>query len=123
MPTSATVSPSSQQRGAGRGDSPVADAALDLLVRAAATRPDRHPDLDQQLGRADDGLVRAGVELAHRHRRGCRSTPRITAVASTAANAADRSSEGSAWHSEPPTVPRLRTIGSAITRSASRKIG
>ena len=34
---------------------------------------------------------------------------------------ADRSSDGSAWHSDPPTVPRLRTIGSAITRSASRE--
>ena len=36
-----------------------------------------------------------------------------------AANAADRSSEGSAWQSEPPTVPQFRTMGSAITRSAS----
>ena len=34
---------------------------------------------------------------------------------------ADRSSDGSAWHSEPPSVPRLRTTGSAITRSASRE--
>ena len=47
----------------------------------------------------------------------------MTTVAWTAANAADRSSDGSAWHSEPPTVPRLRTIGSAMTRSASMKIG
>ena len=32
---------------------------------------------------------------------------------------ADRSSAGSAWQSEPPIVPRLRTTGSAITFSAS----
>ena len=35
----------------------------------------------------------------------------------------DRSSDGSAWQSAPPIVPRLRTTGSAITRSASVKIG
>ena len=43
-------------------------------------------------------------------------------VAFSAANAADRSSDGSAWQSEPPTVPQLRTMGSAITRSASCRI-
>ncbi len=43
-------------------------------------------------------------------------------VARSAENTADRSSLGSAWPIEPPTVPRLRTIGSAITRSASWKI-
>ena len=42
---------------------------------------------------------------------------------SSASQTVDRSSAGSAWHSEPPRVPRLRTTGSAITRSASRKIG
>ena len=51
------------------------------------------------------------------------SWPRMTAVARTAANTADRSSDGSAWHSDPPTVPHSRTIGSATTRSASWKIG
>ena len=50
------------------------------------------------------------------------SRPRITIVALSAANAADRSSDGSAWHSEPPIVPQLRTIGSAMTRSASCRI-
>ena len=49
--------------------------------------------------------------------------PRITQLASSVVHTADRSSDGSAWHSEPPSVPRLRTTGSAITRSASRKIG
>ncbi len=43
-------------------------------------------------------------------------------VAFSAANAADRSSDGSAWHSEPPIVPQLRTTGSAMTFSASCKI-
>ena len=43
--------------------------------------------------------------------------------APTAAHTADRSSDGSAWQSAPPIVPRLRTTGSAITRSASVKIG
>ena len=47
----------------------------------------------------------------------------MTAVARAAANTADRSSDGSAWHSDPPTVPDSRTIGSATTRSASWKIG
>ena len=51
------------------------------------------------------------------------SGPRMTAVARAAANAADRSSDGSAWQSDPPTVPHSRTIGSATTRSASWKIG
>jgi len=49
--------------------------------------------------------------------------PRMTAVARTPANTADRSSDGSAWHSDPPMVPHRRTIGSATTRSASWKIG
>ena len=48
--------------------------------------------------------------------------PWITTLARSAANTADRSSLGSAWPSEPPTVPRLRTTGSAMTRSASWKI-
>src|ERR1035437_7422109 len=47
----------------------------------------------------------------------------MTAVARAAANAADRSSDGSAWQSDPPTVPHSRTTGSATTRSASWKIG
>ena len=49
--------------------------------------------------------------------------PVITIVALSAAPTAERSSDGSAWQNDPPMVPRLRTIGSAITRSASRKIG
>ena len=40
----------------------------------------------------------------------------------SAANAADRSSDGSAWHSDPPIVPQFLTTGSAITRSASCRI-
>ncbi len=47
----------------------------------------------------------------------------MTQLASSAVHTAVRSSDGSAWHSEPPIVPRLRTIGSAITCSASAKIG
>ena len=46
----------------------------------------------------------------------------MTIWASTAAQTALRSSDGSAWHSAPPIVPRLRTTGSAMTRSASVKI-
>ena len=49
--------------------------------------------------------------------------PRITAFAFTAEQTAERSSAASAWHSEPPIVPRLRTTGSAITVSASRNSG
>ena len=49
--------------------------------------------------------------------------PRTTACAPSTSQTVDRSSAGSAWHSEPPSVPRLRTIGSAMTFSASRMIG
>src|SRR5215470_20300558 len=52
----------------GGGDRPVPGPALDLLVGATGAGGDRHPQLDQQLVLPDDGLVRAGVELAHRHR-------------------------------------------------------
>ena len=51
------------------------------------------------------------------------SALRITHEALSVVHTADRSSDGSAWHSEPPIVPRLRTTGSAITASASAKIG
>ena len=43
------------------------------------------------------------------------SAPRITTCAFAAEQTAERSSAASAWHSEPPIVPRLRTTGSAIT--------
>ena len=49
--------------------------------------------------------------------------PRITTSALAAAQTAERSSAASAWHSEPPIVPRLRTTGSAITSSASANSG
>ena len=49
--------------------------------------------------------------------------PRITTCALAAEQTAERSSAASAWHSEPPIVPRLRTTGSAMTFSASRKSG
>ncbi len=51
------------------------------------------------------------------------SAPRITTVALAALQTDERSSAASAWHSEPPIVPRFRTTGSAITFSASRKSG
>ena len=47
---------------------------------------------------------------------------RRTTSARKAAATADRSSAGSAWHSDPPMVPRLRTMGSAMTFSASCRI-
>ena len=47
----------------------------------------------------------------------------MTTLALAAVHTADRSSAGSAWQSEPPIVPRLRTTGSAITCSASRNSG
>src|SRR6516165_3815938 len=51
------------------------------------------------------------------------SGPRRTALPFSATQTALRSSAASPWHNEPPIVPRLRTTGSAITSSASRKIG
>ena len=47
----------------------------------------------------------------------------MTTCALAAEQTAERSSAASAWHSEPPIVPRLRTTGSAITSSASRNSG
>jgi len=49
--------------------------------------------------------------------------PAITTSARSAEHTAERSSAASACASEPPIVPRLRTTGSAITRSASAKTG
>ena len=49
--------------------------------------------------------------------------PRMTTWALAAEHTAERSSAASAWHSEPPIVPRLRTTGSAITVSASANSG
>ena len=63
MPTSATVVPVQPQRDPDPGHRPVADPAFDLGVRAALPRPDRHPDLDEDLGVADAGLVGTLVEL------------------------------------------------------------
>ena len=69
---------------------------------------------------------RAAVSYGPRwnSRAGTVRCPSLDAARSLPTNAditADRSSDGSAWHNDPPTVPRLRTIGSAITRSASRE--
>jgi hypothetical protein len=47
----------------------------------------------------------------------------MTIVIPSAEATAERSSDGSAWQTDPPIVPRLRTTGSAMTSSASRKIG
>ena len=49
--------------------------------------------------------------------------PRMTAFAPSTSQTVERSSAGSPWHRDPPIVPRLRTTGSAITRSASRRSG
>ena len=117
------IAPSRElERRAGGDDGPVADAAVELLVRAAGAAAERDADLDEHLGRADGGLVRAAVELVHADDALAAAAPRITIRAPTAAQTADRSSDGSAWQSAPPIVPRLRTTGSAITRSASVKI-
>src|SRR4051794_31604156 len=51
------------------------------------------------------------------------SGPRITTFAFAAEHTALRSSAASAWQSEPPIVPRLRTTGSAMTSSASANSG
>ena len=66
--------------------------------------------------RAGDGSRACRRRARRRRRRGSPSD------APTAAQTAERSSDGSAWQSAPPIVPRLRTTGSAITRSASVKI-
>ena len=56
----------------------------------------------------DDGLVRTSVELARGHLAAAVQAAGSTMVPFIAANAADRSSDGSAWQSEPPTVPQFR---------------
>src|SRR6478752_1582209 len=101
---------------------PVAGPPLDLGVGAGAVGPDRDPDLGQHLVVLDGRLVRPPVELLHVTTRSPAAL-RITQLASRAVHTAVRSSDGSAWQSDPPIVPRLRTTGSAITASASAKIG
>ena len=49
--------------------------------------------------------------------------PSMTSSAESTSHTVVESSAGSAWQSEPPRVPRLRTTGSAITFSASCRIG
>ncbi len=71
-------------------------------------------------GRPRSRTDRGGSRACRRRVR--RVVERMTSRASTAAQTAERSSDGSAWQSAPPIVPRLRTTGSAITRSASVKI-
>ena len=68
----ADLVPVEPDRGARRGDRPVAGAALDLAVGAAGARADRHADLGDHLGVTHRRLVRAPVELPRRHRRACR---------------------------------------------------
>ena len=58
----AAVDPDGRRRG---GDRPVAGAALDLLVRAAAARAQREPHLGEQLAVADRGHVGPDVEVVH----------------------------------------------------------
>ena len=53
-------------RGAGRGDRPVAGPAFDLGVGARAVRPQRDPDLGQDLAVLHRRLVGAAEEVAHR---------------------------------------------------------
>ena len=54
-------------RGTGRHDRPVSGPSLDLLVGARAVRAQRDAHLGQHLGVTDGRLVRAAVELLHRH--------------------------------------------------------
>ena len=110
-------------RGGGRRDRPVAGAPLDLLVRGAAARPLRQAHLGEDLALAHRGRPRAEVELGPSAPCACRRRPRSRPWPSRAAQTADRSSAASAWQSEPPIVPRLRTTGSAMTVSASWKSG
>src|SRR5580704_5058906 len=56
--------PVEPDRRASSSDRPVSGAPRHLLIRVAAAGPDRQPDLGQQLGRANYGLVGASVELA-----------------------------------------------------------
>ena len=113
---------SSQIAAPGGADRPVADPAPHLLVRAARRRA-RSAILISVSSLAGPTTVSYGPvwnSLA-----GTILVPVrlwITMVAFSAANAADRSSDGSAWQSDPPTVPQSRTTGSAITRSASCRI-
>ena len=111
------------QRGARRRDRPVTRAPLDLLVGAARAGADLEADLGEDLAVLHGGRprVRGGTRPSARVR--VPSAPRIVTVPLSAAQTADRSSAASAWQSEPPIVPRLRTTGSAITSSASRKTG
>ena len=95
----------------------------DLLVGAGAAGPDRDADLGEHLGRPDRRLVRARGRTRPWSRRARRRARGSRSWRPGRCTPPERSSDGSAWHSEPPIVPRLRTSGSAMTRSASWKIG
>ena len=98
----------------------VADAALELAVAAAdALGPARDPDLGQDLGRLDRGRERVEEEVAGLDRRARRPCRGQTIVAFAASRAAGQSEAGSAWATEPPIVPQLRTCGSPMPPDTS----
>ena len=96
------------------------DAGVDLLEGLLVKKA----GLRDAIGLIDGLYPGAGAQgLRNVPESGDLAPPRITTCAPHAAHTADRSSAASAWHSEPPIVPRLRTTGSAITRSASANNG
>ena len=115
------VAPSTPDRGTRRSHRPVADPPLHLGVGIGSVRPQWDTHLDQHLVVRQRRLIGAFEEVVDRISRD--PEPAAVQTASSTAHTVVRSSAGSAWHSDPPTVPRFRTTGSAISSSASRKIG
>ena len=101
-----------------RGYRIVTGSPFHLAVRAPGARPDRQADLGDDLGRADDRLEGAGAKPAYRH-------DPLAARALDHDFRTDRTERGGqilggvGVTQRPPMVPRFRTTGSAITRSAS----
>ena len=122
-PASAIVSPSSHSaaEAAAIAQSPARRSTFSCALPAPGRSGSRTSV--EQLAVGDRGHVRAEVELVHRRRSARPRARGSRRSAFSAEQTADRSSAASAWHSEPPIVPRLRTTGSAITCSASRNTG
>ena len=121
-PASAIVPAVQPERGGDGDDRPVAGAALDLLVGAAGSGADRDP-ISIRSSASWIAVVYGPTWKSSIETTRSPLEPAITDLALSAEHTAERSSAASACASEPPIVPRFRTTGSAITRSASAKTG
>ncbi len=122
MPESAIVSPSSQSaaEAAAIAQSPARRSTFSCALPAPGLSAKR---ISVTISPSPTAVVHGPLWNSPIGTLRAPSTPWITTTPFSAEQTAERSSAASAWQSEPPIVPRLRTTGSAITCSASRKTG